>query len=140
MTSRRLRRKVSTHRARGVAVVELAVCLPVLTLITLATVEASAMIFLQQSLSIAAYEGARVALVPESTADNARYQAELILAGREVAGASVTVTPGNFESSPSGTWIQVQAAAPFADNSLAGGWLFNGQMLTASVEMMKEQP
>ena len=36
------------------------------------------------------------------------------------------------------TWIQVVASAPFADNSLVGGWLFNGHTLTASVEMMKE--
>ncbi len=123
----------------GVAVVELAVCLPVLTLITLATIESSAMIFLQQSLSIAAYEGARVALVPTSTEENTRYQAELILAGRQVQGATVTVTPNNYDLSPAGTWIQVVASAPFAQNSLAGGWLFNGNTLTATVEMMKEQ-
>ncbi len=122
----------------GVAVVEMAVCLPVLTLITLATVESSAMIFLQQSLSIAAYEGARVALVPTSADENVRYQAELILEGRAVQNATVTVTPNNYSASPAGTWIQVVTSAPFADNSLAGGWLFNGQTLTATVEMMKE--
>ncbi|MEM8947472.1 MAG: TadE family protein [Planctomycetota bacterium] len=132
-------RKNRHSSKRGVAVVELAVCLPVLTLITLATIEASAMIFLQQSLSIAAYEGARVSLVPDATEENARYQAELILTGRDVVGASVNVTPSNFESSSSGTWIQIETSAPFAQNSLAGGWLFNGHTLSASVEMMKEQ-
>ncbi len=123
----------------GVAVVELAVCLPVLTLISLATIESTAMIFLQQSLSVAAYEGARVALVPTSIEENAQYQAEWILAGRQVYGATVTVTPSNFELLPAGTWIQVTTTAPFSQNSLAGGWLFNGHTLTASVEMMKEQ-
>lgn len=48
------------------------VCLPVLTLVTLATIESSAMIFLQQSLSIAAYEGARISLVPEAEAAKVR--------------------------------------------------------------------
>lgn len=123
---------------KGVAVVELAVCLPVLTLIALATIESSAMIFLQQSLSIAAYEGARVALVPTANEANARYQAELILESREINNPTITITPSNFDLAPSGTWIKVQASAPFADNSLAGGWLFNGHTLTAKVEMMKE--
>lgn len=127
------------RRRKAVAVVELAVCLPVLTLIALATIESSAMIFLQQSLSIAAYEGARVALVLDSQEENVTYQAELILEGREVENATVTVTPSNFPAFPEGTWIRVEASAPFADNSLAGGWLFNGHTLTASVEMMKEQ-
>ncbi len=132
----------SRHRRdllrKGVAVVELAVCLPVLMLIVLATIESTAMIFLQQSLSIAAYEGARVALVPSSTDVNVQYQAELILEGRQVNNSTVTVTPSNFNAFPTGTWIQVVASAPFADNSLVGGWLFNGHTLTASVEMMKE--
>lgn len=122
----------------GVAVVELAVCLPILTLIVLATIESCAMIFLQQSLSIAAYEGARIALVPTSEQENVTYQAELILAGREVNQHTISVTPNNFEVVPAGTWIQVEASAPFADNSLAGGWLFNGHTITARVEMMKE--
>ena len=136
------RRKKSRCKARalrsGAAVVELAVCLPILTLITLATIESSAMIFLQQSLSVAAYEGARVALVPSATEENARYQTELILTGRTVQGATVTVSPNNFDVLPAGTWIQVVASAPFSQNSLAGGWLFNGNTLTATVEMMKE--
>lgn len=138
MIARSRQRKQPRKCRKGVAVVEMAVCLPVLTLITLATIESSAMIFLQQSLSIAAYEGARIALVPDSEEENARYQAELILASRDVANPTVTVTPSNFDLSPSGTWIRVEATAPFADNSLAGGWLFNGNTLTASVEMMKE--
>jgi len=131
-------RSIHKRVRKGVAVVELAVCLPVLTLIVLATIESSAMIFLHQSLSIAAYEGARIALVPTAEAENVRYQAELILEGREVNHPTVTVTPANFTGYPAGSWIQVQASAPFADNSLAGGWLFNGKTITATVEMMKE--
>lgn len=138
MKRRNHSKKQRSALRHGVAVVEMAVCLPVLTLITLATIESSAMIFLQQSLSIAAYEGARVAIVPESEEENARYQAELILESRDVQNPTVTVTPGNFNFMPAGTWVRVEASAPFADNSLAGGWLFNGKTLTSTVEMMKE--
>jgi len=119
-------------------VTEMAVCMPVLVLLVLATVEACTMLFLQQSLSIAAYEGVRVGLVPDAENINVQYQSELILQDREVKNATVTVTPTDIPGSLVGTWIQVQVSAPFSDNSLVGGWLFNGRTLTATVEMMKE--
>lgn len=123
---------------RGLAVAELAVCLPVLTLIVLATIEACTMIFLQQSLSIATYEGARVALVQGAEASNVEAQCDLILSNREVIDSTVTVTPSDFASTPPGEWIAVEASAPFSSNSLVGGWLFNGRTVTARTEMMKE--
>ena len=51
----------SQHRAtrRGVAAVELAVCLPVIILLVFGAIEASSFIFLKQSLNVAAYEGIR---------------------------------------------------------------------------------
>ncbi|MEQ8210024.1 MAG: pilus assembly protein [Lacipirellulaceae bacterium] len=128
----------SPKSRHGLAVTELAVCLPVLTLIVLATIEACTMIFLQQSLSIATYEGARVALVQGAEASNVEAQCDLILNSREVQGATVTVTPSNFASTPPGEWIAVEASAPFSSNSLVGGWLFNGRTITARTEMMKE--
>ncbi len=134
---RRFQRR-SIQKRSGLAVTELAVCMPVLVLIVLATVEACAMLFLQQSLSIAAYEGARVSLVPGAKSENAIYQCELILQGRGVQEFSATVTPTDIPNTPAGAWIKVDASAPFAENSLAGGWLFNERVLSASVEMMKE--
>ena len=112
--------------------------MPVLTLIMLGTIESSAMIFLQQSLSIAAYEGTRIALVPEAKAADVKYQCELILKDRGVQGASAAVNPVNFSATPEGTWITVTTSAPFNGNSLVGGWIFSGRTLTASVQMMKE--
>jgi hypothetical protein len=123
----------------GIAATELAVCMPVIVLIVLATIEACAMIFLQQSLSVAAYEAARVALAPGATAEDATSQANDILADREVRGATVTVTPGDLASAAEGTWIRIEARAPFNPNSLVGGWLFSNRTLNAAVEMMKER-
>jgi len=126
-------------KRRGVAVSELAVCMPVLVIVVLGTIESCAMIFLQQSLSIAAYEGARMALVPKAKAANVKYQSELIMKDRGVKGATAKVTPVNFTAAPEGSWIQVETSAPFNSNSLVGGWIFSGRTVTASVQMMKEQ-
>ena len=51
------------QESRGVAAAELAVCLPVIVLIVIATIEACSALFLKQSLTAAAYEGVRTAIV-----------------------------------------------------------------------------
>jgi Flp pilus assembly protein TadG len=122
----------------GVAATELAVCMPVLVLIIVATIEASSLLYLQQSLSVACYEAARVALVPESTTSNVTYQADLILQSRGVRDSQVVVSPGDITAAAEGTWLKVEASAPFRSNSLMGGWLFKSRRCTAQVQMVKE--
>ena len=128
-----------SYARRGVAATELAICMPVIVLIVIATIEACAMIFLQQSLSVAAYEGARVSLTPGVEAKNVVYQCELILDDRGVQGSTVEVTPSNIPNAKEGSWITVQTSTPFAQNSLVGGWLFGNRTLSAEVQMMKER-
>lgn len=132
-------RQQRNNQHRGVAVVELAVCLPVLMLIVIATIESSAMIFLQQSLSITAYEGARVSLSPGATAQDVADQCDLLMQSREIKKGTVRVTPLNLASVPAGDWISVEVNAPFGDNSLMGGWLFSEKLITSNVQMMKER-
>lgn len=97
------------------------------------------MLFLQQSLSVAAYEGARVGLSPGAQSSHVTQQCQDILDDRQVEDVTITVTPADLPGAVEGTWITVEASAPFAQNSLAGGWLFTGRSLTASVHMMKER-
>jgi Flp pilus assembly protein TadG len=123
----------------GAAATELAVCMPVIVLIVLATIEACAMIFLQQSLSVAAYEGARVALAPGAQSSHVTYQCQRILDDRDVNAASINVSPSDIPGSAAGTWINVETSAPFSKNSLVGGWLFGNRTLKAAVQMVKER-
>ena len=48
------------------------------------------MVFLKQSLAVAAYEGVRTAIDPSATADSVQTACDQILADRHVAGAKVT--------------------------------------------------
>jgi hypothetical protein len=113
--------------------------MPVIVLIVLATIEACAMIFLQQSLSVAAYEGARVALAPGAQSSHVTAQCQQILDDRDVNAATVNVSPGDIPGAAAGTWISVETSAPFSKNSLVGGWLFSNRTLTAAVHMVKER-
>jgi Flp pilus assembly protein TadG len=133
-----LSRKIKRHRRNGVAAVEAAILLPTCVLLVLGTIEICSMIFLKQSLEIAAYEGARTAIVPKSLVGHVTFKSDTILTNRSVVGATVTVTPANFNTMPYGTIIKVSIAAPCDSNSLFPAMFFAGQTMTGEVEMMKE--
>lgn len=127
-----------SEKRRAAAVVELALTLPVFVLIFLATIEATSMIFLKQSLEIAAYEGARIAIIPGSDSSNVNAGCTLLLDGRSVQADSITVIPNDFDSQPYGTVIRVQVTAQCSDNSAISPWFYSGRTLTSDVSMMKE--
>mgnify|MGYP002078254443 FL=1 len=133
------RRRLARCRRQGTSVTELAVCMPVIMLIAIATIEACTMVFLQQSLSIAAYEGARLGVAPSVTSTVVTDQVIRILDDRDVQGATVDVSPSNLTAVADGSWFTVRATAKFGPNSLAGGWLFGARTLSATVQMMKER-
>lgn len=125
-------------RRHGVTAVELAICLPVLVLVTLATVEACAMLYLKQSLKIAAYEAGRVALVPDAEQQHIRAQCALLLASRNVRGYSVTTHPPRLDRLARGELFRVSVSAPCVENCFLGGWFYTEREFTESVEMMAE--
>jgi hypothetical protein len=99
-------------------------------------IEACSMIYMQQSLKIAAYESARVALVPGSTEANIRGQAHLILGGRRVTNWTATVNPTNRSGLRSGDFVTVTVSAPCDENSLLRSWFYRGRRLQSSVALM----
>lgn len=123
---------------KGSAVVELSVCLPLLILIALATIEACGMIYLKQSLKIAAYEGSRVGLVDGAEVGNVLAQADLILANRNVQLYNVALIPGDPAALAPGDYLRVSVTAPCEANSLIGGWFFQSKSLSEHVEVVKE--
>lgn len=133
-----VRRPSQERRCRGAAVAEVAIILPVFVLIVIGTIEATSMIFLRQSLEIAAYEATRVALVPGSEEGNVLAAADGILNGRRVTDPVISVTPSNFHSQPYGTAITVEITADCEKNSLFASWFYQGRELSSSVTMMKE--
>ena len=122
----------------GVAVVEFASILPVFVMILLGTIETCTMIFLQQSLEIAAYESARAAIVPGSDIDDINLSTTEILAARRINGGSVVVTPSNFQNAAYGTFIRVDVTAPCNSNSVFALRFYGSKVLKGTVEMMKE--
>jgi hypothetical protein len=131
------RRRTNPNR-RGVAATELAVCLPVIVLLVLGTIECCTMIFLKQSLTVAAYEGVRMGIRPNASAADVQTTCDGILKDRRVQGGAVEVTPNNISSAEIGEFIDVTVSAPASRNSIIPGSFFRGKTLSATASMMKE--
>lgn len=123
---------------RAVAATELAVCLPVLLLLVLGMIESCTMIFLKQSLTVAAYEGVREALEPAAVAADVNACCTRVLADRGVNSPTIVVSPANFETLATGEYITVTVSAPADANAVVPAGFFRGKTLSASATMMKE--
>jgi hypothetical protein len=130
------RRRFATRRAAAAA--ELAICLPLIVSLLLASIEACSMIFLDHSLTIASYEGVRVAINYDGTTASATARCNQIITQREVAGATVTISPSNVSNVPKGDPIVVTVSAPCDSNMIIPPWFFGGKTLSASTTMVKE--
>ncbi len=123
---------------KGAAVVEFAVCLPLILLIMLGSIEAANMLFLRQALVQASYEGAKVAI--RSNSDNAMVAtiANLVADGRRVDGFSVETVPANISTVAEGQLIRVRTSAPVNTNSFITGTVFRNLTIDAEAVMVKE--
>jgi Flp pilus assembly protein TadG len=133
-----IRRTNRSRKSRGVAAAELAVCLPIVVMLVVATIESCSALFLKQSLTVAAYEGVRAAIEKTGTTTSIQKACDQILADRKIQGAKVTVKPANKASLKAGEYIQVTVSAPCAPNSPVPTTFFRGRTLTASASMMIE--
>jgi len=96
-----------TAERRGAAVVEFAVVAPVLLLLLLGMIECGRMIMVQQTITTAAREGARSAIVEGTSAATATTSVQSFLAGTGIRGAQITVAPNNTGSVAHGQPITV---------------------------------
>ena len=132
------RRSATRRKTRGVAAAELAVCLPVVVLLVVASLESCSALFLKQSLTVAAYEGVRTAIEKGATAATVQTVCNNVLADRRIQGSQVTVNPANISSMKPGDYITVTVSAPCDSNSVVPTTFFRGRTLTATATMMIE--
>lgn len=134
-TYRKIGRKPKTRR--GAAIVELAICLPVVLLIALGSIQGASLLFLRQALVQASYEGAKVAI--RSGDDAAARQAVAnVAAGRRIEGLVITTNPANIADANQGDTITVTVTAPGDANSLIPFGVFQGQQVSAQAVMVRE--
>lgn len=123
---------------RGAAIVEFAVCLPVIVLIVFGGIEAASMLFLRQTLVQASYEGIKTAVKPDGTSSAATASATAVCNGRNLRDVQIVVSPSNIESLNRGDIIEITVTAPGDTNSVFPFGPFAGKDVTATAVMVKE--
>ena len=134
-----VRRRARVRQGRrGAAMIELALFLPVFFMITMATVETCRVLYLRQSLTIAAYECARIGIVPGMTRETLDDQCDVILRARNVKGAVLTTKPANIDTLKYGDTLAVTITVALDENALLGTWFYRGKSVSETTTIMAE--
>lgn len=83
-----------------------------------------------------AFEGARVAIIPDSGLEDVVQQVEEVAAERGIAIESVVVNPSSFTSEPAGTFIEVVVTSKAVQPGKTQ--FFSNSTRTETVFIMKE--
>ena len=121
--------------------VETALCIPIIVILMFGTLEVCSGFFLQQSLTIAAYEGARTGVKRQETSDAVVDMVERILIARGVDisdGVTIEVTPEDLSTLDALERVQVSVTVPTRGNSAFIFDAFANRNLTATVSMARE--
>ena len=128
-----------TKRRQGVAAVEAALCLPVVIILMLGTLEICSGIFLNESLKIASFEGARAGVRRQATPDQVRATVMEVLEARGVTGAQIEIDPPTgFVGLEALSPITVTVSAPAEGNSRLNFDVLTGRTISARTTMLRE--
>src|SRR6188474_3473177 len=95
------------EQRRAAAAAELAICLPLIVFLLLASLEACSMIFLDHSLTIASYEGVRMGINYDGTNAAVIVRCDQVVDARNVEGATIWIDPSNVGNVDRGTPIKI---------------------------------
>ncbi len=129
--------KSPRDRRRGHAVVEFAICIPVIFVVVLGAIECTTMIFVDQSLHVVAYESIRAAARNGSRTTDVLARANEVIIERKLQQARVELIPPTIESVVKGEPVSIRVTAPTDPNSVTKLQFFSGN-LVAEATMMKE--
>ena len=123
---------------QGAALVEFAVCMPVLLILILGSMEATSAIFVRQALTTSAYEGIREAIRISSTTSGSTNRAQAVLTARQIRNSSIQFTPSDIQSALPGSTVVVEVSAPYKINSPFFGNVIADRVTTVRSAMVKE--
>lgn len=123
----------------GAAAVEFAAVVPVFFLLIFGMIEYGRMVMVQQILTNAAREGARVGVLDTSTAADVSAAANQYLTAANINSATITVSPNPPSSAASGSPVSVTVAVGFNQVSwLPSPFYLGGTTMSYTATMRRE--
>jgi Flp pilus assembly protein TadG len=139
-TFRGRRHPATALRRRGAAIVEFAVVAPIFFVLVLGIIEFGRMVMVQQIITNAAREGARIAVLSNATTSQVTTAVTNYLSAGGVTGATTTVNPDPPSTATYGSSVTVTVTVPFSSVSWTPSPFFLGQVsLNAQCVMRTEQ-
>ncbi len=135
-------RAIST-KSRGAAIIEMAIVLPLLLLLTLGLIEYGWMVIKQSQISDVTRYAARQAALPSATNGIVTANVATAMTSDNLNGSGYTVTtnPGNVAGVATGQPVSVTISVPYANIGLLNTpFIPVPTNLSASVTMAKEGP
>lgn len=133
-------RRTTAKRRQGAAIVEFAVVAPIFFLLVFGIIEFGRMVMVQQVLTNAAREGARVAVLSGATTTQVTTAVTNYLSAGGVSGATTTVNPDPPSSATYGSAVTITVSVPFSSVSWTPSPFFLGETrLSAQCVMRTEQ-
>ena len=129
----------STRSLRGAAVVEFAFVAPLLIMLTFGMLELGRVVMVKQLLINASREGARMAILPASTAEEVIAHVTSELSNSSIGSANVVVTPASLAMAQSGAPVTVAVSVNASSVSWIPKPLFVfSQTIDATTTMRRE--
>jgi Flp pilus assembly protein TadG len=122
---------------RGAALMELAICLPILSIVTLGSIEAANGIYVRQKLVSVAYDLARSSTTPGDQSAAISAKAKTLFKTYGLKNASFKTSPANLATAKPGTPVTITVTAPMNKNSIGLTRLYGKVKSTASLTMTK---
>lgn len=117
-----------TECRKAAATVEMALCLPVLVIVTLGTISVSQMIYLKQESVLVAAECTRYLARPGIMQADAIARGTQMLTDRGISGGTVRASNDNPNEGYSRVWVEVRI--PMNEANLALNWMTGGRVTT----------
>lgn len=111
--------------------------LPLLFVLVFGSIELANGIFLRQSLTVAAYEGARSATKPGGTSVHAEQRIRDVLESRGLDGETIAITPAVTGETARGTMVTVTVSIPGALHAMSPLRLLQDRTVRHSVVMVR---
>jgi Flp pilus assembly protein TadG len=131
--------RYARRKRKGAAVVELAAVSPLFVLLILGMIEYGRLVMVQQILTNAAREGARVGILDNRTASDVTTAANQYLAAANIQTATISVSPDPPSSAANGNPVTVTISVPFNQVSwLPSPMFLGGTTMTTTATMRRE--
>lgn len=135
-TQRRSRARFRSKLRLGAFTVEFAFCCGIFFVVMMAGIEFTRFMYARHSVDQAAYESARVGIIPGATPAQVEATARSILNATGIRGAIIDITPSRFDESTA--TVNVKIRCDYAENSWIGPVFLAGARIESDLTLDHE--